>query len=101
MWSSNKDFHNIVSANLPGINSHDIMRQAQVYFSQVRCQLSQLNRDHFKDLKVQQEQARNDLLKLQQDLQCSPDNATLKLLENEARYKYINILSSSLALLRQ
>ncbi|KAJ8419977.1 hypothetical protein Cgig2_010914 [Carnegiea gigantea] len=66
-----------------------------------RASLTLLNRVHFKDLKIQQELARNALLQLQQALQCSHDNAALKHLENEARANYISILSSSLALLRQ
>ncbi|KAJ8422634.1 hypothetical protein Cgig2_028505 [Carnegiea gigantea] len=101
MWSSHRDFRSIVSASLPNTSSQDILCLTRVYFSQVRRQLSQLNRVHFKDLKIQQELARNALLQLQQALQCSPDNATLKHLENEARANYISILSSSLTLLRQ
>ncbi|KAJ8421769.1 hypothetical protein Cgig2_000946 [Carnegiea gigantea] len=99
--SSHKEFQNIVAACLPIINRHTIIRQAKHFFYQMRHQLSRLNRDHFKDLKTQQEIARNALLKLQQDIQCSPDSATLKHQEIEARNKYISILSSSLALLKQ
>ncbi|KAJ8444542.1 hypothetical protein Cgig2_000821 [Carnegiea gigantea] len=101
MWSSHRDFRSIVSVSLPDTSSQDILRLTRVYFSQVRRQLSQLNRVHFKDLKIQQELARNALLQLQHALQCSPDNVGLKHLENEARANYISILSSSLALLRQ
>jgi len=101
MWSSHKEFQNIIAANLPVINSHIIMCQGQHYFSHLRRQLSQLNRDHFKELKIQQEIARNTLLRLQHDLQCSPDSDTLKHLEKETRNNYISVLSSSLVLLKQ
>ncbi|KAJ8421653.1 LOW QUALITY PROTEIN: hypothetical protein Cgig2_019771 [Carnegiea gigantea] len=74
MWGSHRDFRSIVSASLPDTSSQDILRLTRVYFSQ----LSQLNRVHFKDLKIQQELACNALLQLQQALQCSPDNAALK-----------------------
>ncbi|KAJ8421292.1 LOW QUALITY PROTEIN: hypothetical protein Cgig2_031131 [Carnegiea gigantea] len=52
MWSSHKEFQNIVAACLPIINRHTIMRQAKHFFYQMRHQLSRLNRDHFKDLKT-------------------------------------------------
>ena len=101
MWSSHREFLSIVSSNLPDISSHDIFRVSRAYFSQVRRQLSHLHRDHFRDLKIQQEIARNALLQHQRSLHCSPNNTALQQLENEARCKYVNILSSSLALLRQ
>ena len=101
MWSSHKEFQNIIDASLPVINRHDIMHQAKHFFSQMRHYLSQLNCDHFHDLKIQQESARNALLRLQHDLQCTPGHANLQQQEMEARKKYNSILSSSLVLLKQ
>ena len=101
MWSSHKNFQSIVEACLPVINIHNIMHQAKHFLSQLRSHLSQLNRNHFKDLKIQQEIARNELHRLQQDLQSSPENASLKHQEKEARKKYGSILSSCIALLKQ
>ncbi|KAJ8445673.1 hypothetical protein Cgig2_007149 [Carnegiea gigantea] len=101
MWSTHKEFLDIVSTGLPNFRSSNIMRLARDYFASQRRQLRQLNRNSFHNLKSQQESAPNTLLQLQQDLQSSPDNESLKYLENEARNKYISILSSSLALIRQ
>ena len=101
MGSMHRDFQNIISVNLPDIKGLDIMQQARIYFSKVRRQLLHLNCDHFKDLKTQQAISRNALLQLQQELQSSPDNDTLKLLVEEARNNCISILSSSLTLLKQ
>ena len=67
----------------------------------MRYHLSQLNQNHFKDLKIQQEIVRNKLHRLQQDLQSSPESVTLKHQEKEARKIYGSILSSSYALLKQ
>ncbi|KAJ8432350.1 hypothetical protein Cgig2_021120 [Carnegiea gigantea] len=58
MWSSHKNFHDMVTASLPNISSYNIMRQTKHFLAQMRRLLSQLSRDHFKDLKNQQAIAR-------------------------------------------
>ena len=81
MWSSHKDFHSIISSNLPASNNPFIMRLIRDYFSHLRLQFQQMNRNHFADLKEQHISSRNALLQLQQDLQRMPDDESLKLQE--------------------
>ena len=64
MWCSFKDFQDIVSAGLPDIRCHNILKQAWAYFVQLRRKLSQLNRSRFADIRGQQETARAALLHL-------------------------------------
>ena len=101
MWSSHEEFHNIVSKGLPDFSRQDIIKSTRTYLALMRRHLSQLNRGRFTDIRGQQEKARTALLQLQNELQTSPDNEPILALVNEATTKYISILSSSLALLRQ
>ena len=63
--------------------------------------LRKFNKDNFGDLKEQQEQARLKLSAVQLELQRAPNDTDLKQKEIGLRNHYTDIISSSLALLKQ
>ncbi|KAJ8427389.1 hypothetical protein Cgig2_008805 [Carnegiea gigantea] len=71
------------------------------YLDHIRVTLQQLNRSSFHDLKEQQELACCRLTQIQHELQTHPHHKELICREKNAREHYINILSSSIALLQQ
>ncbi|KAJ8432376.1 hypothetical protein Cgig2_021910 [Carnegiea gigantea] len=101
MWCKHRDFAHIIASNLPSAASPCKMLQVRRYLNQLRPLLSKLNRQHFVDLKTQQEKARMDLTTLQHTLQLDPTNGELIQKEMEARLKYIDIISSNLSLIQQ
>ena len=77
------------------------MLQVRRYLDKIRPLLSQLNRHHFTDLRAQTEKARSVLSNLQLILQHDPTNEDILKKEQEARKRYLDILSSSLSLIQQ
>jgi len=69
--------------------------------AKLRTQLSKLNKDKFADLRAQQGKAREDLTNIQMKLQVSPGDTSRIQAEKDLRYKYSDIVSSSLALMHQ
>ena len=63
--------------------------------------MRQLNKDKFGAIHEQQQEARRKLEKVQEQLQLDPQNAKLMKKEKETRGKYMEILHSSLTLIKQ
>ncbi|KAJ8423153.1 LOW QUALITY PROTEIN: hypothetical protein Cgig2_011558 [Carnegiea gigantea] len=61
----------------------------------------QLHKDNYADLRALQELARGELARIQHHLQEDPMNSMTIQAEEEARSRYINILSSSMTLMKQ
>ncbi|KAJ8419275.1 hypothetical protein Cgig2_018750 [Carnegiea gigantea] len=60
-----------------------------------------LNKDHFADLRAQQDKGRRELSNIQQALQHDQRNKNLLQEEKTARDRYVSIFSSSISLIQQ
>ena len=100
MWSSHKDFASIIASTLHITGKSPFQTLCQ-YLTSLQPLLRRLHRDYFSDLKEKQVQARLSLKKAQQTFQQHLSNTHCKHQEKEARERYISILSSSLALIKQ
>jgi len=69
--------------------------------SKLRGPLRKLNRDRFADIHEQQRIAKVQLERVQKELYDNPRNEALLAQEKEGRIKYLEILKSSLSLLKQ
>ena len=67
----------------------------------LRGSLRKLNRDRFADIHDQQRVARMQLERVQSELHGNPRDEALLAQEKEARDRYLEILKSSLTLLKQ
>ncbi|KAJ8429748.1 hypothetical protein Cgig2_031566 [Carnegiea gigantea] len=101
MWGKHPDFSEIVSSALPTIESASTLSLIGSYLSSLRPKLSKLHRDNFKDLRQQVETARQRLTTVQQALYNSPGDSALVQQEKTLRDQYIDILSSSISLIKQ
>ena len=63
--------------------------------------MRKLNRDKFSDIHEQQRLARKQLDRVQEELHANPMDETLIAQEMERRIKYLEILKSSLSLIKQ
>ncbi|KAJ8420992.1 hypothetical protein Cgig2_013321 [Carnegiea gigantea] len=84
IWCKHKGFSKTIDSVLPKSRASYKMSQIWSYLTQVRPLLSKLNRDHYADLCAQQDIVRRLLQK-----------------EKVTRARYIDILSSSIALIQQ
>ena len=101
MWSKHREFAKIVETAKPSSNKEKPMVQFRRFLTNMRPLLNKINKDKFADLRSQQERARVELTGIQQQLQLDPENAILIQEEKQIRDKYIGILSSSKALIKQ
>ncbi|KAJ8430782.1 hypothetical protein Cgig2_023276 [Carnegiea gigantea] len=100
MWSKHKDFKEIITSHLY-IEGSSPLKTLYNYLQQVRGPLMRLNKTHFSDLKKQQLRARRHLEQKQLESQQHPREKLRAQEEQAARDKYISILSSSMALIKQ
>ena len=100
MWSKHHAFPKIVERSLPNL-AIGSLADLYSYLDQVRVQLKGLNKIKFADLQGQQLKARQELERIQLDVQLHPTDPHLLSLERQAREHYITILSSSLSLIRK
>ncbi|KAJ8433627.1 hypothetical protein Cgig2_023566 [Carnegiea gigantea] len=92
--SKPKEFNKIVDSVISPIIANPLSQLRNV-MAKLRSLLSKLNRDKYADLRAQQELARGELTKIQQQLQEDPVNSMLIQAKKGARGKYIDILSYS------
>ena len=100
MWSQHPVFQHVIASKLH-IKGKSPLHTLYCLLYQIKPQLRKLNRTHFYDLKEQQIRARHDLDEKQLVAQEQPGNVSAASLEKEARAKYLSILNSSLAFIRQ
>ncbi|KAJ8419347.1 LOW QUALITY PROTEIN: hypothetical protein Cgig2_025466 [Carnegiea gigantea] len=97
MWSKHLDFNKMVDSTIPPLLTNPL-DQLRSTMNKLKALLGKLQRDTYADLR---ELARGELTKLQQQLQEEPESTLAIQVEKEARDKYIDILSSSMALMKQ
>ena len=95
MWMRHPTFTSIVTRHI-----HIVRGRLEGFLQRLQPALWKLNRDHYSNLREQQLIARQRLTDAQHALSCAPDDATLRLLEMEARNHYIRILSRSIDLIK-
>ncbi|KAJ8431201.1 hypothetical protein Cgig2_020312 [Carnegiea gigantea] len=99
-WCKHQEFNKIVDSVISPITANPLSQLRNV-MAKLRSLLSKLNRDKYADLRAQQELARGELTKIQQQLQEDPVNSMLIQAKKGARGKYIHILSSCMTLMQQ
>ena len=80
---------------------HSPLHQLRTVMCKLRTLLSKLHKDNYADLRTQEELAKEELTRLQLILHDDPLNSFHIQAEQEAKQKYISILTSSLALMKQ
>ena len=96
LWTRHPTFLTIVTRYL-----HQARGRLDHFLKRLQHGLRKLNRDHYADLREQQQIARNRLTDAQRALSIAPEDDTLRKLEVDARDQYIRILSSSIDLIKQ
>ena len=99
MWTKHPDFNRVVDLVLSPVSSEPLnqLRTAQAH---LRSLLSKLNKNHFADLRAQQEKAKKELTNIQIQLQVTPGDGSLIQTEKGLKCKCNDILASSLALVQ-
>ena len=100
IWSKHPEFHSIIQQAIPPIHG-PASKQLELFLSNMRLRLTQLNKNSYADLHEQKAKAKNTLEAIQQQMIEDRGNFILQQQEKEARSHYINILSSVMDLLRQ
>jgi len=100
MWCKHPDFPKLVDLVTP-LYITNPLNQLRTVMNKLQVLLSRLHKDNYVDLKAQQELAREELTRILLLLQDDPLNSRTIHVEKEARSKYISILSSSMALIKQ
>ncbi|KAJ8427104.1 hypothetical protein Cgig2_029813 [Carnegiea gigantea] len=100
MWCKHPDFTKLVDSVIPP-NTTNPLNQLRTVMNKLKALLSRLHKDNYANLRAQQELARGGLTRIQHLLQEDPLNSRTIQAEKEARSRYITILSSSMALMKQ
>jgi len=100
MWSKHPDFDNIITSQLH-IKCNSPMQALCRYVDLVRPLLRKLNRENYSNLKDQQVKARLDFEQKQKKAQKHVGDTFREQQENEARERYVSILSSSMDFIKQ
>jgi len=100
MWRKHPDFTELVDSIIPS-NTNNPLNHLITAINKLKVLLSRLHKDNYARLRAQQELARGELTRIQLLLQDDPLNSKTIQAEKEARSKYISILSSSMALMKQ
>ncbi|KAJ8428965.1 hypothetical protein Cgig2_003296 [Carnegiea gigantea] len=100
MLSKHHEFESIINSP-QNFQCTSLMQTLYQYLKLIRPLLRRLNKNYFSDLKEQQTSARKTLELIQLETQKYLEDAFRKQQEKEAHDKYISILSSSMALIKQ
>ena len=100
MWIHHSDFPKIVENSLSTLTNISLVSLC-IYLDHIRPLLRKPNNDKFIDLKGQQLRARQELDKIQEELQQQLGDQSIASKERQAKEHYISILSSSLSLIKQ